>query len=102
MLHQPEETDDFGSKLLGVFESLSEKHGLSDELYVRHRHCHWPKQLLEVIRQFGSATISLSSWVHGDKNTCILIDRNVPSHELESWSLLLDSPLNDLDLLRNS
>ena len=96
---QFEQTDDLGRQSLGFLESFREENCLSDKLNIRSGHRYRSEELLEVIWQLRSTTITLSSRIHCHKDSSVLVDDNVSSEKRHLLVTFLDSILDDLDLL---
>jgi len=85
-----------------MLESFREEKCLSNKFDVWHGHGDRSEELFQVIREFGSTSVSFTRWVHGHKDSSILVDGYISSKELERLLAILDSPLNYLNLLGNS
>ena len=69
------------------------------ERIVRRSHRNGAEKLLQIIWQFGSTTVALTSWVERDKNAGIGIDFDFHAKEIQFRTALFQSGLNCLDLL---
>lgn len=82
LLGEVEDSHKFLAKILGVLEALREEDGLCNEVIVRLGHCHRPEQLLQVVRQFGPASVALACWVHCYKDARVGVDINLQNSGL--------------------
>ena len=62
-----EDSHQFPADALGLFESLGEEDDLCYLVVVGTRHGNRSEQLLQIVGQFLSASVSLPGWVHGDE-----------------------------------
>jgi hypothetical protein len=96
-----EETADFGGQFLTFLEAFREHAHFSNEFNVRGCHSNWSEKLLQIVWQLGSTSVALTCGVHGDEDTSILVHLDGSTEKGELRLILLDSILDDLDVLRD-
>jgi hypothetical protein len=70
---QPEQRHDLAREALGRLEALRVEHHLPNELAIGLDHRNAPEQLLEIVRQLGTAGISR---IHGDEDAHVAAQRH--------------------------
>lgn len=96
---QCKQANDFLRQLFGLFESFAVKQNLSDELIVRNSHRNRSEELLQVVREFWSASIPLAGRIQSYENTAVVVHLDSFSDQLNSRLIGFDRKLYDLNLL---
>ena len=75
----PEERYDLGGKLLSCAETLREQHDLGNELAIRLCHGQATEQLLEIVRQIATSSVTR---IHGDEDGHVRADLDLLTDQL--------------------
>ncbi len=77
LLGQVEYGDQFPAEALGELKAFGEHDNLRDQFVVGFGHRDGSEELLQVVRQLRSASVSFPGWVHGDENARVGVNINL-------------------------
>ena len=99
---QIEQSDEFLREILSLFESVGVEKNFGDQFIVRFRHRHGSKQLLQIVGQLRSTSVTFAGRIQSDEDAGIRIDLDGPIEEDQTRCTAFQCILNHLDLHGNS